>query len=880
MTMPEVDRALRELRWHRVSTALVNTRASEKKKAHPFTVAESILKGVAEACGGVPAGASVFFHLPGRRHSGELRRGDRLLMEVLFCSAGQDWMSLWRRAFRAHFGDGGSGRNFELAELGEVEARSYEGVAAELPELPAEGELCLEFLSPVPFTPQAGKPRTHLGAEALVELFQRRLALLFGATVPYQPDGDDVTVLPYYWDYTEIHHPSRSQRGQTQRIKGCAGKLYLKGRFGNLRPFLVLGSELHAGTKRSNSQGYYRLHPVPVPCFEPVFPNRWALASATRDVLQRYDDAAARLCEGPGEAFDEEAFAARLERELRSGGYTPSPHVAFAIRKKSGEERLVEQLQPRDLVVAQYLLKLLGPCFDRMFEECSIGFRKGMSRKRAVTLVEQALRAGCRYVVESDIEDFFPSVELAQLGALLDHYLPGADRRLRGTLHKMVHNGYVLNGSLRARACGLAQGSPLSPMLANLYLDAFDEALQGAGLRLIRYGDDFVVLTRTREEAEAVLAQSGECLARLGLRLNAEKTAVRSVEEGFDFLGIRFQGAEARLESEEEVARHRKPLYVTEPYLFLALSNDAIEVRRKGALVESIPLRRVSEVMVLGKAVFSTALLARCTAKNIPFTVASGTGYTMTTIRPDSKRYYDVAFHHAARHHLLSDTERLVIAKEFAAGKILNYKPFFRQRYKSGTGAFLHELDDLAAAVREAGDVDQVRGHEGLAARRVYEEVNALIVDPAFHLVRRQRSNPDRINALLNFGYYLLFTQVNATVRAVGLNPYLGFLHSEANNYESLACDIEELFRSRVDRLIVRLLNLKALGKDDFTENERGFHVAGAASRKFILQFQAEMARKEASNRLTLEESLYAQVDVFRRWAMDGRTLSFYEWRK
>ena len=83
---------------------------------------------------------------------------------------------------------------------------------------------------------------------------------MFGREIVYQSDDDQFSILPYYWRHTEIKHASMSQPGQTQYINGCAGKLYIKGQFKDFLPFLLLGSEIHTGTKISNSQGYYLLH--------------------------------------------------------------------------------------------------------------------------------------------------------------------------------------------------------------------------------------------------------------------------------------------------------------------------------------------------------------------------------------------------------------------------------------------------------------------------------------------------------------------------------------------------------------------------------------------------------------------------------------------
>jgi CRISPR-associated endonuclease Cas1 len=115
-------------------------------------------------------------------------------------------------------------------------------------------------------------------------------------------------------------------------------------------------------------------------------------------------------------------------------------------------------------------------------------------------------------------------------------------------------------------------------------------------------------------------------------------------------------------------------------------------------------------------------------------------------------------------------------------------------------------------------------------------------------------------------------------VRAAGLNPYLGFLHNPEDNYESFVCDIEELFRPRIDRLIIRLINLKAIRKEDFTETERGFYLKKEAVKSFLNQYEAEMERKNTKNTLSLKESIYVQTAVFKNYALENKPLTFYAW--
>ena len=539
----------------------------------------------------------------------------------------------------------------------------------------------------------------------------------------------------------------------------------------------------------------------------------------------------------------------------------------------------MEQLSFRDLIVQEYLLQAFAETAERIFEEQSIGFRKGASRESAIEMIRRAVADGYRYVIESDIEDFFPSVDLNTLDKLLGYYLPEKDGVFRSIIQKIVRNGYVLNGTYHDRVRGLAQGSPLSPLLANLYLDSFDEVTEKWGVKLVRYADDFIILTKTREQAEATLMEAAEYLSGLGLRLKKEKTSIKPVQEGFQFLGIRFSGSEVEVMPEEEIKLFRKPLYITEPYLFLSVNGEAIDLKKNGEVVETIPIRRISEIMVMEKSSFSTQLMQKCTENNIPLTITLGSGYYVTTVKPDSKKYYDLSHYHTAKYAALDDTGLLSFAKEIAAAKLKNYAALFKQRYEAGQNVFISRLEEYITRINSAPGMNEVRGLEGASAKEIFQKLNTLIDPPEFHIISRNRIKPDRINSMLNFAYYLLFARLNATVRAVGLNPYLGFLHSPEDNYESLVSDLVELFRARIDRFLIRLINLKIISEKDFVETDRGFYLTREASRTFLSQYEGEMEKKGGADRLTLKETMYVQVQVMKRWVLENGTLSFYTWR-
>jgi group II intron reverse transcriptase/maturase len=243
---------------------------------------------------------------------------------------------------------------------------------------------------------------------------------------------------------------------------------------------------------------------------------------------------------GPGpDGVTVEAFAMEAERqlrllamELRAGSYHPRPPRWVEVPKRQGGVRRVAVLCVRDRVVQQALHRILSPLWSRRFAPCSYAYRPGRSALQAVAAVERELAVGRVWVVDADIASFFDSVPHGPLWALLDEWIP--DPRVR----QLVKTCVAATSPEVGR--GLAQGAPLSPLLANLYLHRFDTALLEAGYSLIRYADDFVILCATRQQAEAAWRMAERLLRRLGLALNPDKTRIVHRDEGFTFLGYTF----------------------------------------------------------------------------------------------------------------------------------------------------------------------------------------------------------------------------------------------------------------------------------------------------------------------------------------------------
>lgn len=237
-----------------------------------------------------------------------------------------------------------------------------------------------------------------------------------------------------------------------------------------------------------------------------------------------------------------------LQADLARQRYRPQPARLTYIHDKSKGERSIAILTVRDRIAQRAVLNVLEPLFEGGFDDCSYGFRPGRSVAMAVEQVAHLVNEGHTWAVKADIAQCFESINVCRLQRLVG-------RRVRSRrLCKLVHCWLTLDliHGKRAtllhepKARGLLQGSPLSPLLANVYLDQFDKQARRKRLSIVRYADDICILCQTHAEAKRALRQARRILASLDLTLNPRKTHILHVEEGLSFLGatLEFQESE------------------------------------------------------------------------------------------------------------------------------------------------------------------------------------------------------------------------------------------------------------------------------------------------------------------------------------------------
>lgn len=238
-----------------------------------------------------------------------------------------------------------------------------------------------------------------------------------------------------------------------------------------------------------------------------------------------------------------------LKRKLKDGTYQPQPVKRVSIPKPDGSKRHLGIPCVLDRVVQQAILQVIEPIIDPHFSEHSFGFRKGRSAHQAIKLAEQYYEKGYRVVVDCDLKSYFDTIHHQRLRAYLEEFI--SDKIVLKLIWKFLRSGILDKDIYIETKEGAPQGGPLSPILANVYLNKLDRELEKRGHHFIRYADDFVIYVKSKRAGERVMESVSKFIEQdLQLIINQKKSKVCGATSA-TFLGFNIQNLMGKLDADQ-----------------------------------------------------------------------------------------------------------------------------------------------------------------------------------------------------------------------------------------------------------------------------------------------------------------------------------------
>ncbi len=729
---------------------------------------------------------------------------------------------------------------------------------------------------------------------SLSDLIRRREKIKTSPAIP--PDFPLKNTHLFWMDceYTD-------NKGKTNTMGGMSGRLNLtvNNKLNSAWwQLLILGQYTGFGQRASFGWGRYQLQTedgtfsyrksMPASSLIELARDEKNLSSAWRHIMSDADEPHELAQTINNDTDDDNALQEQSEAplkrlqndmdKLKQGNYHVPKLRGYLIAKPDGGVRPLAVPPIYDRMLQRAISQIISPALEQLMYQHSHGFRKGRSRLTARYDIQAAWRAGYHWVYESDIKDFFDSVKLEALRDRLNALYYGDP--IVDCIIDWMSADVIFQGEHIKRNNGLPQGSPLSPLMANLMLDDFDSDMQQAGFFLIRYADDFVVLCKDPKQAEKAGQVAKQSLQEHGFKLHPDKTQISALQDGFKYLGYLFMndmaldiGGKKPKEPEKTQAPEnswlakladKQPqrinkkhtleallknlsrrqsiriserdntgtlLAVTGDYSILSTLNKQMQIHRDDKQLYKLPWKSLQTIVLFGNHQITTQAMHEALRCNVAIHLANTTGcyQGVITHNRNSQNQHTWLRQSAT---LNEQDKALYCAREIVNSRLQHMKRHLYQRRKASKTT---ALDNAIKKIIQIDNLDSLRGYEGSATREYYQYL-AQSLPPEFKFSGRNRQPPrDPFNVLLSLGYTLLYAYTESLIHAVGLLPWQGFYHQPRGKHAVLASDLMEPFRHLIERTAISLINRNEIKVDDFSYSvTAACQISDSARRKYM----------------------------------------------
>ncbi|RME64148.1 MAG: CRISPR-associated endonuclease Cas1 [Nitrospirae bacterium] len=287
-------------------------------------------------------------------------------------------------------------------------------------------------------------------------------------------------------------------------------------------------------------------------------------------------------------------------------------------------------------------------------------------------------------------------------------------------------------------------------------------------------------------------------------------------------------------------------VYIDRKGCLLKRDGNTIALYSDGKKQGTIPLGPVERIIVVGNCTVETSLLRYVTARGAVVAFLSARGRAMPAI-VTSRQNFNGALRVLQYKRSLQEDFIIKFCTQLVHKKISGQMILLKELGQTHSTSILHLKDTLAqmegilSKVREGESLESLRGLEGSAGRLYFTELARLLPQELGFRGRTRRPPKDPVNAMLSFSYSLFYTEIVTALLIAGLEPTIGFYHCFDYGRDSLACDIEEVFRPDIDRFVCKLFLEKCFSRKDFIQEKGGVYLKKSARARFYPLYEENM---------------------------------------
>ena len=279
-----------------------------------------------------------------------------------------------------------------------------------------------------------------------------------------------------------------------------------------------------------------------------------------------------------------------------------------------------------------------------------------------------------------------------------------------------------------------------------------------------------------------------------------------------------------------------KSLYISQPGCSVSLKQEQLLVKRNKEILQTVQLPHLEQIFIFSASQVTTQAIHACLWRQIPIVYLSRMGRCYGRLTPIESKFRGLP----RSQHNLSPEHRLTTARSIIATKIRNSRVLLQRqsrRLKLDLSKINKGLHYLEHRTQEATTTEQLMGFEGAAAAAYFGTLGQCITGPGFTFKKRSRRPPeDPVNAMLSFGYQVLWNHLHSLIEIAGLDPYEGVLHTGSDRHAALVSDLLEEFRAPiVDSLTLYVINRGIMDvNEDFDYPENACYLNTTGCRKFL----------------------------------------------